>query len=152
MCAPGDDARGVVFGRDLHVGTRYDLGSHLVTEAEIVEFAVQWDPQDFHVDAEAAEARHFGGIVASGLHTIGVYQRLAALCHLNRWKVIAGRGIRDLHFPWPVRPGDVLTGSFTIEGIRATRTAGDIVTLVSRLVNQDGDPVLAMTSDVHVTH
>ncbi|PBC56032.1 dehydratase [Rhodococcus sp. ACPA1] len=110
------------------------------------------DPQDFHIDAEAAEARHFGGIVASGLHTIGVYQRLAALCHLNRWKVIAGRGIRDLHFPRPVRPGDVLTGSFTIEAIRATRTAGDVVTLVSRLVNQEGDPVLAMTSDVHVTH
>lgn len=83
---------------------------------------------------------------------IGVYQRLAALCHLNRWKVIAGRGIRDLHFPRPVRPGDVLTDSFTIEAIRATRTAGDVVTLVSRLVNQDGDPVLAMTSDVHVTH
>jgi acyl dehydratase len=101
----GNESSGVVSGRDLRIGTRYDLGTHRMTETEIVAFATAWDPQAFHIDAEAAKSRHFGGIVASGLHTIGVYQRLATLAHLDRWGVIAGRGLRDLQFPRPVCPG-----------------------------------------------
>ncbi|WP_420842188.1 MaoC/PaaZ C-terminal domain-containing protein [Glutamicibacter nicotianae] len=36
------------------------------------EFAVQWDPQRFHIDEEFAQQGHFGGIIASGIHSLAI--------------------------------------------------------------------------------
>ncbi|MBW8901395.1 MAG: dehydratase, partial [Massilia sp.] len=54
---------------DFFVGQLIPLGSRTVSEEEIIAFARQFDPQPFHVDAAAAGASHFGGVVASGWHT-----------------------------------------------------------------------------------
>jgi len=62
---------------DMPVGVELDCGSYAVTEEEIVEFASHWDPQYFHIDRDAAEHSDFGGLIASGLHTAAIFQRLA---------------------------------------------------------------------------
>tara|TARA_B110000093_G_scaffold182669_1_gene229952 strand:+ start:87 stop:560 length:474 start_codon:yes stop_codon:yes gene_type:complete len=36
---------------------------------EITDFALQYDPQPFHLDETAASETHFGGLVASGFQT-----------------------------------------------------------------------------------
>jgi acyl dehydratase len=41
-----------------------------MTEAAIIDFALRFDPQPFHVDAVAA-ASPYGGIIASGLPIAG---------------------------------------------------------------------------------
>ena len=51
---------------DFEPGQLLELGSHTVSEDEIVEFARRWDPQPFHVDPEAAKESVFGGLIASG--------------------------------------------------------------------------------------
>ncbi len=66
-------AGGRAYGEDLAVGTVYQLGTHTVSEAEQLDFAAQWDPQDFHTDADAAAAGPFGGLIASGIHTLSIY-------------------------------------------------------------------------------
>ena len=45
------------YWEEYQVGTKYPLGSTSFTEQEIVEFARQYDPQSFHVDAAAAKDR-----------------------------------------------------------------------------------------------
>ncbi len=47
-------------------GAVYEYGSITVTEAEIIDFARRYDPQDIHVDPEAAAHGNFGGLIASG--------------------------------------------------------------------------------------
>ncbi|BAH50606.1 hypothetical protein ROP_23590 [Rhodococcus opacus B4] len=141
-----------VYGRDLRIGDRFGLGSHAVTETEIIDFATTWDPQTFHTDRHAAAEGYFGGIIASGIHTLGIFQRLATVRHFTHWRIIAGRGVRELRFVRPVRPGDILTGFFVIENIRAARGTGDVITLEGTLVNQTRDTVFIMRTDIQVHH
>ena len=55
---------------DFKVGERFVSAGMTMTEAGIVEFARQWDPQPFHIDAEFSKQWQYGGLIASGLHTI----------------------------------------------------------------------------------
>ena len=61
---------------DLRVGQRFLSGTHRIDEDQIRAFAEQFDPQPFHLDAEAAKATLFEGLVASGWHTAAITMRL----------------------------------------------------------------------------
>ena len=62
---------------DFHVGDVKLMGSHTVTEAEILDFARQFDPQRFHVDVGQAQKTIYKGLIASGWHTCGLIFRMA---------------------------------------------------------------------------
>ena len=47
---------------DHEQGERIECASHLVTADEGIGFASQWDPQPWHVDAEAAKSSLFAWI------------------------------------------------------------------------------------------
>ena len=55
---------------------RFISRTHLVDEAQILAFARQFDPQPFHLDAEAAKQTFFQGLAASGWHTAAISMRL----------------------------------------------------------------------------
>ena len=52
---------------DFNVGDRFVSGGLTMTEAGIIEFARQWDPQPFHMDLEFSKKWAFEGLIASGL-------------------------------------------------------------------------------------
>lgn len=135
-----------LYADDLEVGTHLTLGTCTVTEDEIVSFARRWDPQAHHVDRAASRTGYFGGIIASGIHTMAMMQRLLVDGFLTRVVVVAGRGIDQLSFPAPVRPGDVLTGAVEITAIEPGRPGRADVTTRLSLRNQDGVVVLDMTA------
>ena len=60
---------------DIVINEVFPLGSHTFEADEIIRFATLYDPQYFHLDAEAAKHSHFGGLVASGWHTVSVGHR-----------------------------------------------------------------------------
>ena len=62
------------------MGERIELGSVTVTEEEIIAFAGQFDPQPFHISPELAKHSFYGGLIASGWHTVSVLMRLMAGC------------------------------------------------------------------------
>jgi acyl dehydratase len=103
-----------VFADDLVEGAVYELGSYTVTRDDIVSFAQQWDPQDFHTDDAAAADGMFGEVIASGIHSLAVFQRLSVLGALNNWSVIAGRTMREVQFRSPVRAGTELFATQTV--------------------------------------
>lgn len=74
-----DPTEPTVYAEDLAVGDILDLGSYKMTVEDLHEFSVQWDPQRFHIDEEFAQKGHFGGIIASGIHSLAIFQRLAVL-------------------------------------------------------------------------
>jgi acyl dehydratase len=99
---------------DLAIGDVHDLGTHAISESEIRDFATQWDPSAIHCDPIAAGKGYFNGIIASGIHTLAVFQRLAATTIYPSWAIIAGRRITDVEMLHPVRPGMVLRGQATV--------------------------------------
>jgi acyl dehydratase len=92
---------------DLHVGQRFTSGAHRLDEAQIKAFAVQFDPQPFHTDQQAAEHTFFQGLAASGWHTAAITMRL----NVESGPPLAGGFVGaggELSWPAPTRPGDVL--------------------------------------------
>jgi len=135
-----------VYADDLRMGEEIRLGSRFVSEDEIVEFASAWDPQWFHTDPVAASTGHHGEVIASGIHTLAILQRLSVDAFYSRWAVIAGRGFDRLRFTAPVRAGDTLSGTVRVTEVSLDEARGR-VGLDYEMCRLDGTPVLtsAMT-------
>lgn len=140
---------GLKLAEDLAVGDVVTFGTHEVTDAEILEFARSWDPQWFHLDVDAAAAGPYGGLIASGLHTMAIYHRLYV--DSTHWAAIAGRGLPGVRFLRPVRPGDRLTGSLRIVELSPEPDRNRaLVRTEGELRNADGKPVLTMSTDAYL--
>ena len=61
---------------DFAPGQVFELGQCIVTRNQMVAFAREFDPQSFHVDESAAMNTMYGGLIASGWHTISLFMRL----------------------------------------------------------------------------
>lgn len=131
---------------DVRVGDSTVLGSCTVTEAEIVAFARQYDPQPFHTDPEAAKASFFGGLIASGWHTCAIMMRLSVEAMQREGLAGVGSpGIDSCRWIKPVRPGDTITVTREIVETRPSRTKPmGLVRSRSEMVNQAGETVLTM--------
>jgi acyl dehydratase len=92
---------------DLHVGQRFTSNTHLIDEEQIKGFAKQFDPQRFHLDAEAAKGTLFEGLVASGWHTAAITMRLLVESGMPIAGGVIGAG-GEIAWPKPTRPGAVL--------------------------------------------
>lgn len=92
---------------DLHVGQRFVSGTYALDAAQIVAYAQQFDPQVFHLDAQAAQHTFFQGLAASGWHTASITMRLITESFPVANGVIGG-GVEELAWPQATRPGDVL--------------------------------------------
>ncbi|MDL9945478.1 MaoC/PaaZ C-terminal domain-containing protein [Gordonia sp. ABSL11-1] len=106
-------------------------------------------PQSLHVDAAAASGA-FGGLIASGIHSLAIFQRLAVQGAFADWQVIAGRRLVDVEFRRPVRPEDALTGSMTIDDIVVDDRGRALVIAAAALVDQDERTVLTTVIEVLV--
>ena len=129
-------------------GTTSEYGPIVVEEAEVLDFARRFDPQPFHVDAEAAAAGPFGGLIASGWHSCALMMRLLAQEYLSPASSLGSPGIDELRWIRPVRPGDLLTLRATVRNARPSRSKPDrgLVTTGVELVNQSGDVVLTLVA------
>jgi len=126
---------------DLHVGQRFTSGTHLIDEEQIKAFAQQFDPQPFHLDAEAAKETLFAGLVASGWHTAAISMRLMVE-RLPLIGGIVGAG-GELAWPAPTRPGATLHVESEILELSPSRSHPDrgMATIRSETVNQLGEIV-----------
>ncbi len=133
---------------DYETGHVYEFGSVTMTEPEIVEFARQFDPQDMHIDPAKAATGEFGGLIASGWHTIGVAMRLYVDHYLSHVASLASPGVDEVRWPKPVRPGDTLRIYVTILETRPSRSKPDrgIVKVRLEALNQSDEVVLSMTA------
>lgn len=118
---------------ELVIGEVHDLGAHAVCASEIIDFATQWDPSAIHCDPIAAGKGYFEGIIASGIHTLAVFQRLAATTIYPSWAIIAGRRITDVEMLRPVRPGMVLRGRATVVDVRPDSPSHSLVAVQGHL-------------------
>jgi acyl dehydratase len=127
-------------------GTTAEAGPVRVEESEVVEFARRFDPQPFHVDAEAAAAGPFGGLIASGWHTCALMMRLLADEYLSPVSSLGSPGVDELRWLRPVRPGDELVLRATVEEARVSRTKPDrgLVTTRVEMVDRGGEAVLRL--------
>jgi acyl dehydratase len=142
FAAPIDDR----YFEDYQAGAVYEYGHATVAEEEVVAFARRFDPQPFHADPELAAAGPFGGLIASGWHTAGIFMRLFADHYLSRVASLGSPGVDELRWPVPVRPGDRLRLKATIIEARLSRSKPDrgLVRTRAELLNQDNRGALSL--------
>ncbi|HKJ59639.1 MAG TPA: MaoC/PaaZ C-terminal domain-containing protein, partial [Halobacteriales archaeon] len=93
---------------DVEVGDAAEFGGYQVTAEEVVAFAERYDPQPFHTDEAAAQGSVFGGLVASGWHTAAMCMRMRVDAEGKEVPLLGSRGVDELRWRRPVRPGDTL--------------------------------------------
>ena len=127
-------------------GAVFEYGQIPVIEAEIIEFASRFDPQDMHVDPEAAAQGRFGGLIASGWHTAAMMMRLFVDNFLSKVASLASPGIDELRWLQPVRPGDVLRIRVTVLEATPSRSRPDrgMVRTLVEVLNQQGEVVMSL--------
>lgn len=133
---------------DFTPGELIQLGSRRVSEAEIIDFARQFDPQAFHIDREAGEQSIFGGLIASGWHSCGLLMRLMVDNLLRESASMGSPGIDEIRWLVPVRPDDELTGSYRVLEVKPSTSKPDrgVVFCETALANGAGKTVMTMRS------
>jgi acyl dehydratase len=129
---------------DMVAGQSIELGSYEFTSDSIIGFAREYDPQPMHTDPEQARLSPYGGLIASGWQTAGVYMRLLVDGLLGHTESLGSPGVDQLRWLKPVHPGDVLSARITVLETRPSETRPErgIVRSRGEMVNQDGELVM----------
>jgi acyl dehydratase len=137
---------------DLEVGQRYTSGPIEVSEAEAIDFARKYDPQDFHINPEAAKHTSFGGLIVSGWHTASLTMRLIVEASPKMKGGMIGRTVENINWLRPVKPGDKLTYEGQILDLRpsASQPSRGVMRVKNVTFNQNREPVLEMETIVFV--
>jgi acyl dehydratase len=128
---------------DFAVGQTFGSGRIVVDETRIKTFAAEFDPQPFHLDAEAAQKSFFGGLAASGWHTAALSMRLLVESELKPAGGIVGAGFDEFRWPHPVRPGDELRVESEVLDVRPSksRPGQGMIKVRTTTLNQNGEAV-----------
>ncbi|UCV24174.1 MULTISPECIES: MaoC family dehydratase [Azonexaceae] len=130
---------------DLTPGQRFTSPGLTLTEAEIIDFAWRYDPQPFHLDANAAADSPYGGLIASGFQSLAICFRLFIQSGVLAESSMGSPGIDELRWLAPVRPGDTLHSEIEVLEVRPSNSKPDrgIARLKYQAVNQRGEAVLS---------
>lgn len=129
---------------DYTPGLVVDCGSVSLSEADIIAFAKEYDPQPFHADPSFDSP--FGGLIASGWHTVSLVMRQLVEHYVDGQTSLGAAGVDELRWPRPVHPGDTLRVQATVLEARRSASKPDrgIVRTLIEASNGSGDQVLRM--------
>lgn len=127
--------RGKYF-QDFQVGQEIISAGRTITDADIVNFAgLTWDTNPMHTDAEYGKTTMFGERIAHGMlglsYAIGLIWQLGIL----EGTVIAFREL-EMKFKGPLKIGDTMRVVAQVKETKPIRSAGGIVIIELRVLNQ----------------
>ena len=109
---------------DFQPGDRIESPGLTMTESAIIDFAVQFDPQSFHMDQEAAKKSLYGGLIASGIQTVADTFRVLLMTGVLT-NNIGSPGFDEFRWLRPVRPGDTLRAVAEVLDVRPSASRPD---------------------------
>jgi acyl dehydratase len=138
--------RPVRYFEDYVPGFTVDCGSFSITEAEIIAFAKEYDPQPFHTDPVGAADGPFGGVIASGWHTISLTMRQLVDHWVSPESSLGAAGVDEIRWPKPVRPGDTLHVRASVLDARRSKSKPDrgIIRSLCEVTDSGGATVLRL--------
>ena len=123
---------------DFKPGDTFPMGERAMDRDEMMAFARQFDPQPFHVDEAAAKRSMYGGLIASGWHTVAIVMRMMCDSYLNQSASLGSPGrtgfsqrtlstpgeprLADVRWLKPVRPGDTIRAQRAVLESRASQS------------------------------
>jgi acyl dehydratase len=111
---------------DIEVGKTIPCGSRLLSKEAIIAYGRAYDPQPMHTDEEAAKATLVGGLCASGWHTCALMMRMLCDGLIDRMAGLGSPGVDEVRWRKPVRPGVMLSVSYTAQEKRILASRPDV--------------------------
>ena len=124
-----------------------------LSRADIIEFAQQFDPQPYHLDAEAAEQSIFGALCASGWQVAALTTRLLEDALVDEGlDVLYTNEVSSLRWKKPTFVDDQLALNITLHAADSTSapTGHYHQAIEVNVVNQNQEPVAEMATVVLV--
>lgn len=136
---------------DFPVGWHHETESREMPLEAIMDFARQWDPQPFHIDPEAARGSPYGGIIASGWHTLVTAFLLWYQSGLWAQASMGSPGMDAIRWLKPVRPGDRIRVRAEVIAAAPSRSRPDRgrITVRNEIFNQADEKVAEYTG-IHI--
>ena len=137
------------------MATRTSPSDHLTSDlialdkSTIVAFAARFDPQPYHLDADAAEQSIFGGLCASGWHIAALATRLVSQTLLNNGlPFVEMTSVSHLTWSRPTFVNEKIGVRITLDASLADSTIAGTYsqTLEVDVCNDDGAVVATMTA------
>lgn len=140
-----------LFFDDFEQGQSFQSKGVTLSESQILDFALLYDPQPFHLDKEAAAEGPFGGLIASGFQTLAMAFRIFYQANVINACSMGSPGLDELRWLRPVRPGDTLSVTATVRETRPSKSKPDRGTLIMdyAVANQKGETVMTFTA-IHI--
>ncbi len=134
-----------MYFEEFNVGDKFSSGGVTFTESEIIRFALQYDPQPFHINVEAATNSQFKGLIASGFQTLALVFRMYIQEGMLK-QGMGSPGMDELRWLLPVRPGDTLHMEVEVLSTKSSssRTDRGYVEKLCTVVNQKSEKVLTV--------
>ena len=126
------------------VGDTYETRAVTLTEGQMVDFSMHYDPQPIHTDREASKRGIHGDMISSGLQTLGLANRLWIELGLMGENNLGGPGLDNVRWPRPVFAGDTLRTVVEVVAARESKSKPDrgIVTFAFTTYNQKDEVVM----------
>lgn len=130
---------------DFEVGDTFSAPNYTLSEGQILDFALTYDPQPIHIDAMTAAEGPYGGVIASGFQTLSLCFRMVIQTRVFETVSMGGPGIDELRFLAPVRPGDTISTTVEVLSARPSKSKPDrgVMRLQCRGYNQHRDEVIS---------
>ncbi|MCC7302763.1 MAG: hypothetical protein IT233_08975 [Bacteroidia bacterium] len=129
-------------------GSVIDLGSHIFTDEEIIDFARRFDPLPFHTSKEAAAESIFKGLISSGPHPFNHF-------HTRKWLPLFGKtvlcGLEVSHWKFlkPTYAGDQIFCKASIEELRVNPGKNHaVISWHYAMSNKNGEMVQSLLSKI----
>jgi acyl dehydratase len=135
---------------DFEIGERFESRGATVSESQILDFALTYDPQPFHLDTDAAAQSPYGGLIASGFHTLALAFRMFYQEKVINACSMGSPGMSELRWLAPVRPGDTIRSLAEVKDKRPSRSRPDRgrVEMAFEVRNQHGDVVMTFATTI----
>ena len=130
---------------DFTVGDIFSAQGFTLSEGQILDYALTYDPQPFHIDTQAASESVYGGLIASGFQTVSLCFRMMIQTRIFETVSMGGPGIDELRFIAPVRPGDTIRPEIEIVDMIPSKSKEDrgILRIKCRGLNQHRNEVIS---------
>lgn len=135
------------YWQDIQPGETFSTTRFEVREADILEFAAEFDPQPYHLDSGAAKESIFGGLCASGWQVTAIMMRLLTdSLREKQIAILSSSGVNKMSWKRPVFAGDALSAQVEITQCTDSNQPGYGAIVCQVDVNNQDDAMVISTS------
>lgn len=129
-------------------GAVMDLGTLVLSEQDIIDFAKAFDPLPFHLDKEEARKTIFKDLIASGPHIFNLAYRTLWLPRFGR-SIICGMGVSNWKFIRPVYAGQKIQCKLTVLGLKPDpKIGGTAINWQFDFISENGTMIQTLQTEV----